>query len=302
MRRAIIAIVILGLGAGMAAWLYWMLGTCRLLDRHLGLSGCKASIHVTDFGPLFRNMMVAPQGEDTLSLFGEVRTADGWKAGLVRVALPNGEEKARHPIAMAHVMHAKASSDGTRVFLSCGGKYCNEIGKEALIASTLDGRTISVLERVDRFPRGFPGEPQPPEILSRRAVLIPGGQLAVDVEETSRQIVIRNVADGAVIRAFEEGAPRGRYDEVPFLVPSPDGKLIAGLDIHPPPRLGFGAVIYIWDVENGRLIASIQTDPDHKLLNALVWSWDAKHIFVARNARSGVQTSVYVFGWEGKGF
>ncbi len=62
-------------GLGWATW--WSLGTCRPLDRLLGLSCCTHSVYLVDFLPLTNATMSPTDIGGIASLVGQVRTADG---------------------------------------------------------------------------------------------------------------------------------------------------------------------------------------------------------------------------------
>jgi hypothetical protein len=282
-----------------AAWAtVWALGTCNPLDRLLGISGCAGRAEVADFRPLLWDTMVMPRDGGDLALFGETETVEGWRPALVRVSLTDGREHGRFPLALVDAAFMKPSADRTRVFLSCQvGDACNEAGGNGLIAAVADGATISVAA-VAGYVRSFPGEPEPAGDIAWDAAVLPGGAVAVEAERTGA-VVLRRMADGAEIRRLEAD-PDFTYLGAGFaLVPSPSGRLIAGIDTEPPPRLGHGAVVRIWDVESGREVGRIATDPGHELQRDLAWSTDERQLVVLRRERRDETVSSWVetFDW-----
>jgi hypothetical protein len=84
------------------------------------------------------------------------------------------------------------------------------------------------------------------------------------------------------------------------LVPSPSGRWLAGIDTAPPPRLGHGAIIRIWEVETGREVGRIATDDGHELQRDLAWTADERQVVALRLDRTGddeFSSWVETFDW-----
>jgi|UniRef100_A0A7C1T544 hypothetical protein len=102
MRKSLIAAAVAVVALGGLGWtIWWSMGTCRPLDRLLGLSGCTHNLELIDFTPLTHTTMTPTQVDGMASLIGQVRTADGYPPGLIRL-ISIGVRKACHVRGGAH--------------------------------------------------------------------------------------------------------------------------------------------------------------------------------------------------------
>lgn len=294
-------VLVLGVLAGLAGGIYWGLGTCQPLDRWLGVSGCQTRIIVSDFNPLSLQSMVWPRGQQTISLFGNRATADNPpRPGMVRIALPGGEERGRTLLPAKHIIFLRASADGARAMLQCHSP-CNENGDAVLLVSVADGQTTAALADSTAIFRAFPGEAEPLKSPVEDAVALPGGKYAAKLSTDGKEIVLHAADDGRVVRSMPSGMPGAPLSPFFLIQPSPSGRLIATLDNDAAwSRRGTGSIIRIWDVESGQQRASIQTDHDYQ--RDLLWSWDEKTIVLARRIKSkgGAATAIDLFDWRSK--
>ncbi len=302
-RLAWLAALLLALGASGVLAARAGLASCGPLDRLFGRSGCLARFPLPGYAPMLWETMVLPPGgggDPVASLFGQVVTVDGPRMALLRLNLRDGHESGRIPLPIREAEILAIAADRDRVSLSCPIRRdaCTEAGGAMLVVAARDGTPLDQPAVRDLY--RFPGEPAPVG-LARGSVRLPGdgpeGALAIEPRMGEGRILVRRLADGAALRALEQ-APPGALRHVGFaLFPSPSGRLVAALDTSPPPAQGHGAIIHVWEVASGRLVARRGTDPGHGLQRALVWLPDEARVAVLqRGSRDGARdASLQIF-------
>lgn len=319
-RSIAAGVLALGVLGGLGGGIYWALGTCRPLDRWLGISGCRERIVVPDFTPLLLQAMFWPQGQQSISLFGKAVQEGRQEPMLVRVAMPGGVEQSRFPLPARDLLNVRASVDGGRVMLRCFGP-CGEKNEEtAALVSISDAQPIawaadSSMPEDWAFYRPFPGEEDAP--LSGDEVNLTmgvGGALSPDRKYIARlspetgslqsvrgEIILSDRDEGSVVRTlpFEKRKNIGWYGADNTLLRfSPSGRLIAFLDKQP-----YGpkdAIVHIWNVESGERLASIKTD--RSVATDLLWSPDDKQIILNSRVKSRGRRGIAldIFDWQSK--
>jgi hypothetical protein len=319
-RSIAAGVLALGVLGGLGSGIYWALGTCRPLDRWLGISGCRERIFVAGFNPLSLRAMFWPQGQQSISLFGTVVKEKRPQPLLIRIGVPGGEEQNRLPLPARNLMNVRTSTDGERAMLRCYGACAEKSEEHVVLISVADAQMIpwapdSSMPEDWAFYRPFPGEEDAP--LSGDEVNLAmgvGGALSPDrkyiaklLPETGAlvaaqgEIVLSDRDDGSVVRSlsFEKRKSMGWYGADNTLLRfSPSGRLLALLDKQP-----YGpkdAIVHIWDVESGQELASIRTD--RSVATDLLWSPDDNSIILNSRIRSNGRrgTAIDIFDWRSK--
>ncbi|MRX52215.1 hypothetical protein GI374_17820 [Paracoccus sp. S-4012] len=262
--------------AGAAAWAGWSgLRTCGWLDRGAGRSGCHGTVRVDGVLPPGTNATV-PLG-DKVAVIAELRTADGWRNGLIVLDPATGEEAGRYPMPLRHAnVRAFVSPDGSELLLVCGflEGACSESGGSAVLFSTDDLTVFADFPLEDRYLRVFPGMPLPAEEFGHDAVFAAGGGRIV-AREGRAGLVLRDANGDEIAPLVERRSSRAD------LIVSPDGGTIALWE-----REGAasrGDRLRFWDARDGGALGTIEGDSEWHLRSAPFWSADGATIFMPRS-------------------
>lgn len=134
---ALAALALAG-AAGFAGWKG--LQTCGWVDSALGRSGCIGTARFDGVG-LSRSSVARPMGDGRMVMAVDMRTADGWRPGLIVLDPVTGAEAGRYPLPMRGVNpRLFLSPDGTRLLIACGviEPSCTESGGDAVITARDD--------------------------------------------------------------------------------------------------------------------------------------------------------------------
>ncbi|ODS52749.1 MAG: hypothetical protein ABS40_17770 [Agrobacterium sp. SCN 61-19] len=271
MRRSLIAAAVaVAALAGLGWTIWWSLDTCRPLDRLLGLSGCTHNLELVDFAPLTHTTMTPTQVDGMASLFGQVRTADGYRPGLIRLDPMTGREEGRYPLAIQNgFTRVVLSADGKRAAIGCSlSRNCLENDDSHAVVDSANGRLIETLDLGrDVYPRTFPGETAPGAAFNYSAQFVDNGQKIVTADD-ERRLVLQDLA-GNLVAVLES-----RYNAMDnWLTVSPSSRYVAQLQR----SNRSGATVKIWDSRNGALIGSFQMGGDSR--NGVAFAHDETAVF-----------------------
>lgn len=271
MRRSLIAAAVaVAALAGLGWTIWWSLDTCRPLDRLLGLSGCTHNLELVDFAPLTHTTMTPTQVDGMASLFGQVRTADGYRPGLIRLDPMTGREEGRYPLAIQNgFTRVVLSADRKRAAIGCSlSRNCLENDDSHAVVDSANGRLIETLDLGrDVYPRTFPGETAPGAAFNYSAQFVDNGQKIVTADD-ERRLVLQDLA-GNLVAVLES-----RYNAMDnWLTVSPSSRYVAQLQR----SNRSGATVKIWDSRNGALIGSFQMGGDSR--NGVAFAHDETAVF-----------------------
>ncbi|MGE8106646.1 hypothetical protein ACQKP1_23440 [Allorhizobium sp. NPDC080224] len=272
MRRFLIpAFVGLVILAGLGGTLWWSIGTCRPLDRLLGLSGCTHRLELVDFVPLTHTTMAPTELDGMASLFGQVRTADGYQPGLIRLNVLTGREEGRYPLPIRNGFTSVVlSADGKRAAIGCStSSNCLESDGSHAVIDITSGRLIETLDLGrDVYPRTFPGEAAPDARFNYHSQFIDNGQKVVTADG-ERRLVLKDLAGTEIAVLESTYTPMDNW-----LTVSPSSRYVAMLkrSDRSSPRVG------IWDGRDGSLVASFQIPDDSR--TGVAWANDEAAVFV----------------------
>ncbi|WEK03416.1 MAG: hypothetical protein P0Y65_14595 [Candidatus Devosia phytovorans] len=265
---AILMLVVLS-GLGWVTW--WSLGTCRPLDRLLGLSGCTHTVELIDFAPLTHATMSSAGADGMVSLIGEVRTVDGYRPGLIRLDPMTGQEKGRYPLRIQNGLTSLVfSADGQRAAVGCSSRFdCLENDDAFAVIDVVNGDLIETLgPEHDLYPRTFPGEAEPGPEFHYSAQFTDSGQKVVTEDDDGR-LVLQDLG-GNLVAVLE---PRHRSASS-WLTVSPSSHYVALLR-RPD---DFSTIVSVWDGRDGRPVGSLQTGRNGS--GSVAWSHDETAVFV----------------------
>jgi hypothetical protein len=286
-ERAVMKRVILfGLAAlvavGAAGYgVFWLLQTCRPLDRLFGLSGCTEVMRIANFEPLRMAAISAPDEAGHVSFFGRSLMEGGWQPALVRLDLDQGRELARLPVAAqdgyGQLIFAE---DGRRAILICiTAEPCLGDESNAAIVSVEDGTILETRERTDEDFVYFPGDPRADLGNSWVQLFVADGQRVLDVGRDDTIALLD--ADGDRVATLFEGR---RNDILRSGVSvSPSGTRVALFDYARP---GVPARLYVWDALSGENLVERDLGPDYHWRTTPTWTPDETRLtLVRRDAR-----------------
>lgn len=283
MRRSLIAAAVaVAALAGLGGTIWWSIGTCRPLDRLLGLSGCTHSLELDDFSPLVRTTMSPVEVDGMASLFGQVKTADGYRPGLIRLDPVTGREEGRYPLPIQNGFTSVVlSADGKRAAIGCSERSnCLENDDSHAVIDSANGRLIETLDLGrDVYPRIFPGESAPGAAFHYSAQFADNGEKVVTADD-ERRLVLQDLA-GNLVTVLES-----RHTSMDnWLTVSPSSRYVAML--HRSDRSN--ATVKIWDGRNGVLIGSFQIGGDSRSGVAFAHDESAVFAVVYHNRRRYLQ-------------
>lgn len=275
MRKSLIAAAVsVAVLAGLGWTIWWSLGTCRPLDRLLGLSGCTHNLELVDFTPLTHTTMTPTQVDGMASLFGQVRTADGYRPGLIRLDPMTGREEGRYPLAIQNGFTSVVlSSDGKRAAIGCSQRRnCLENDDSHAVIDVANGRLIETLDLgLDVYPRTFPGEPAPWAPFNYNAHFVDNGQKVVTADE-ERRLVLQDLAGNDVAVLESRYTPMDNW-----LTVSPSSRYVAMLQRSD----RSGATVKIWDSRSGVLVGLFPIGGDSRI--GVAWAHDETAVFAVVN-------------------
>ena len=265
---AFIALIVL---ATLGWTIWWALSICRPLDRLLGLSGCTHSLELVDFAPLTQTTMSPVALDGTASLFGQVRTADGYQPGLIRLNSMTGRENNRYPLPIQNGFTSVVfSSDGKRAAIGCStSSNCLESNGSHAVIDITNGRLIETLDLGrDIYPRTFPGEAAPDARFNYHSQFVDNGQKVVTADG-ERRLVMKDLAGTQIAVLESTYTPKDNW-----LTVSPSSRYVAMLQRsdRSSPRVS------IWDGRDGSLVASFQIPDDSR--TGVAWANDESAVFV----------------------
>lgn len=268
-KIAFIAIVALALLSALAWAIWWSTGSCRPLDRLLGLSGCTNAIEIAEYSPLTRTVMSPVDADGHASLFGQVLTADGYQPGLIRLDPVTGGEVARYPLPIQNgFSYVVLSAVGRQAALSCmRASECLENEDAIAIVDVADGRLIETLPRQrDTYPKVFPGESEPGSDYHHDALFADGGQRIVNTID-DRKLVLEDLDGNVVAVLMQEHNWRDSW-----LAISPSTRFISLLL-----RDEDGVEIHLWDARDGTAVASFMAAG--RGTRGVAWAHDERAVF-----------------------
>ncbi|WLS05229.1 hypothetical protein [Shinella oryzae] len=273
-KRRTAAILLPVLVVIVAGAIHWSLGTCRLLDRLLGLSGCRGSVVVANFLSLDGVTMSAPDADGVSSLFGTVVIEDGAAPAMIRLNPETGSETARYPLRLqGSLIRVTLAADGERAGLDCvTTRYCAETGESVSIVSLHDGAEIETADAWQQSPRPALGDPEPGPPFSFDAIFADAGKRIVSRDSDALRIY---TTSGQVVAEITSS----RWTR-PKLSVSPSGRYIALVE--DATKEDDHQKFQIWDVRDGTHRATLEMPTDYRSQGNLVWSADEAGLFSFR--------------------
>ena len=175
----------------------------------------------------------------------------------------------------------RANADGSEIALFCPpGTACAGQGANGLVVRTADATPVRLLEGGDAGSYRFETGPAVPTGFA--AVAVPGTTLVAEADADSGTVVVRDTGEGGAVVRLTPPHQFPLEAETFALSPSPGGRFVAATYAAPPAALGLGSLILVWDISSHRLVAEIDTGPDHRLEPKLVWSRNERSLFAAR--------------------
>ncbi|AYF03940.1 hypothetical protein PY32053_04431 (plasmid) [Paracoccus yeei] len=258
--------------AGAAAVAGWQgLQTCGWLDRVTGGSGCLGRVSFDGVG-LSQSSTAHPLGDGRVVISADMRTADGWRPGLIVLDPVTGAEAGRYPLPMRGMNpRLFLSPDGTRLLIACGviEPSCTEWGGDAVITDSDDLRNFQDFPLEDLYLGSYPGTPTPAGDYGREAVLAAQGTRIVD-GGGMRPLVLLD-AEGTLIAELSGGGPSA------FPAAVSTAGIIARGESRPS-----GDHIRFWDVRDGTALGRIEGSDGWRLSAGPFWSRDGGMLFVPR--------------------
>lgn len=266
----------------------WAWNTCQPLDRLFGQSGCKGSIEIAGFSPLFRSTMAVTGGDGMASLLGWALDEEGNRAvpTLIRLDPVTGRETGRVTLAMGEGFdHVVFSADDEKILLTCTTWSECAAGDDAtsLIVSAKDGTELELVARSELFPRIFPGDPPPPPGFTPFAMLAANGAAVID-EDDDRNIVLAELDGEKTVQLVSQEERLNSY--APHFVISPDQTLIAMSERKYGPKT-LGDRFWVWKADDGSEVMSMYGSPDYDISSNVVLSTDRNTLFVVRKIPGG---------------
>lgn len=266
------AALVLAGAAGVAGW--QGLQTCGWLDRALGRSGCLGTVSFDGMG-LSRNSIAQPRGDGRVVMAADMRTADGWRPGLIVFDPVTGAEAGRYPLPMRGMNpRLFLSPDGTRLLIACGviEPSCTEWGGNAVVTDRGDLRDFEAFPLEDRYLAAYPGTPMPAGEYGHEAVFAAQG---------SR--IIAGGSTGPLVLLDAEGTLIAELDKRDLFV-FPAAVSVTGMIAREDSGASDleGDRIRFWDVRDGAELGRIEGSPGWRLRAAPFWSEDGATLFVPR--------------------
>ncbi len=282
-RTALFSLVaLIGLGAAGCCG-YWLLDTCRPLDRLFGISGCTGLVRIADFDPVRVVALTSPDAQGASSFFGHAKTPDGWRPAMVRLDLETGSELSRHPVrALNNFGWIALADDGDRAMFTCSTqRICTEDGRRAGIVSLADASIIETVDLDTSHPVHFPGDAIPPGEDDWRRVFAANGERIIEADR-QRGILLLN-SDGAEVATLIDEA---RWDvTVSDLSVSPSGARIAYFEHARHDDL---ARLVVWDALTGKAVLDRQLATGYRWEVNPAWTTDETRLTLVR--RDGSDT------------
>jgi len=278
----IVSIGMMTLVAGILGWpLYWSLGTCRPLDRWLGFSGCKGSVEIAGLSTLSGQSLSVPDENGMSSIFGWVQTADGFRAGMIRLNPATGEESRRYPLRMQNgFSNAHFAADGKRAILGCSVEaFCTENGANASIIALADGTELEAIDSATPGVWHFPSDKTAGANFPVGAIPADQGRTVV-IPEAGGTLRLSH-GDGREIGTLLEASEPGYDRENRFSV-SPSGRFVALAQRSN--SAAHGDRILIWDGRSGARLTAIETRPDYRIRSLLTWAREETDVFAVRQS------------------
>jgi len=279
-RRRMIAAAVAALGlAAMAGLVGWKgLQTCGWLDRASGRSGCLGTVSFDGVG-LSRSSVAQPLGDERVVMAVDMRTADGWRPGLIVFDPVTGAESRRYPLPLwGGNPRLFLSPGGTRLLIVCGviEKFCTESGSEAVVTDRDDLRSFEAVAIDDYYLTAYPGTPMPPEEHGYRAFYV--AQESRILAGGSMEPLVLLDAGGTLIAQLDRpgmSAYPAAVSATGIIAREASGTSAAG-----------GRVRF-WDVRDGAELGRIEGRGGWQLRAAPFWSEDGTMLFIPRE-RNGV--------------
>lgn len=262
---------------------YWLLDTCRPLDRLLGISGCTEVVRIADFDPVRAIALSAPDAQGQRALFGHARTADGWRPAMVRLDLEAGQELSRHPVrAQNGFGWIVLADDGERAMFTCSiESACTEDGKEAAIVSLEDASILETFDLNASYPTHVPGNAVPEGDDWGRVFVGDSRIVAADSQEG----LLLLDSEGTEIASLI-GRASGALTVSDVSI-SPSGERIAYFD---QARTDSPARLMVWDAQTGDVVLERQLDTSYRWGNTPAWTADESRLTLIR--REGPDTLI----------
>lgn len=273
-KRLTVAILLLSFIVIIAGAIYWSVGTCRLLDRALGLSGCRASVVVSNFLSLDGVTMSTPDADGVSSLFGTAGIEDGAAPAMIRLDPATGIEAARYPLRIqGSLKRVTLAGDGERAAVDCVTvRHCAETGESVSIVSLQDGAEIETADAWRQSPRSVLGDPEPGAPFSFDAIFADAGKRIVSHDRDGLRIYNTSGQMVAEIASSRWARPR--------LSVSPSGRYIALVE--DATKEDNHQKFQIWDIRDGTHRATLEMSTDYRSQGDLVWSADEADLFSFR--------------------
>lgn len=247
------------------------LQTCGWIDRAVGRSGCLGTVDF-DGVKLSYKSSAQPMGDGRVVIETDMRTADGWRPGLIVLDPVTGIEGGRYPLPLSGgTPRLLLSPDGTRLLIACGDTewFCTESGGNAVVTDRDDLRGFRDFAIDDPYLRAWPGTPKPPGNLGREAVLAAQGTRIL-AGGGARPLVVLD-AKGNLIAELDDRGISG----------FPAAISTTGIIARPEPGAP-GDRIRFWDIGDGTELGRIEGSADWRLRAAPFWSEDGATLFVPR--------------------
>ena len=275
--------------AGLGGWVFAgpVLGTCGVLDRSTGTSGCVARHHVPDLEALPFATMV-PIDERHVRLFGVMEREDRLVPIQVVVDLETSMVSGREELPLPPTSYLVVPSlDGGQVAVICiPGDICDAATPQGFVLSVADGSVVAPIERASAFQWSFPGE---------RPVTALGGAWLSDTvsaePDTRGGSIILLDADRERIGLFAPAVSdrRGAGPGDMAVRVSGSGRYLAMIDA----SSSDGSRIDIYEVASRRLLNTIRTKGGVKVETNAAWTLYEQHLVLVGD--SGEATELYIF-------
>ncbi|SIR27675.1 hypothetical protein SAMN05421641_1368 [Paracoccus thiocyanatus] len=275
--RAVAALALVG-AAGFAGW--HGSRTCGWIDRALGRSGCLGTAVFQGVAPS-RNSTAQALGDGRVVMAVEMRTADGWRPGLLVFDPETGAEGGRYPLPLrGGVARLFLSPDGTRLLIACGviRQSCTETGGDAVVTQRDDLRVFADVAVQGRSLTAYPGTPTPPEAYGFEAVFAAQGSRILAGGST-RSLVLLDAGGTRIAELAKRD-----MSAFPAAV-SASGRIARGgsdASDRGGDRLRF------WDIRDGAELGRIEGSAGWRLRAAPFWSDDGAMLFVPRVQRGAM--------------
>ncbi|EKF61543.1 hypothetical protein QWE_00025 [Agrobacterium albertimagni AOL15] len=325
-RRLMVLSTGLAAFAALAALTYWGTRECGFFDTALGLSGCTGSRTIAGVSTLASTLARDTDGYLVVlgNKYEDVPGSRNYRVTtqVVRIDWAQGREVERVSFpAFGRIDQMQISPDGETIAVTCNTIYVCDLLSSADQRDALYSTQLALLNRDGSivWHASVPMEDARPNSEGRsfdlafaedgQAVVAGAVAFAISDGAPLRGALPPAVSSNATINATDQielaGAPR-MLDLPDHYIPfnqlqsalSPDGARLATLSRRFSGKGMPRAILQVWDVETGGVLARHEIDTD--LSPALAWQSDGQAVFVATavGVEPGAATDLRRYGVE----